>query len=327
MASDASPLASFTSTLPNGPIQIRPVVPQRTASSRTLPTKSTLPRISLVLPEGRIPQELNSGVREIALNAVRSNVAVVPGDEGPTGRGGAWVWVVRHRAPLQLWTLYFSFEKRADLPVGAMQISSNYEDFTDVPENAQFRVIISYNRPIEAFRAFGHVLAISRALASFTHPSMSTRSSANLDETNGSAMDEDSVPAENASTVEVDEMDGQPSEEPAGGDTGEIKWSGKVGDQLKRSEQCLFETVGVMIDCSRNGVLRVDSVKCLLRNMAMMGSNMLQLYCEDTYQIPGEPFFGYFRGPYTEAELREIDDYAFALSVSSFPSFFLHSSE
>ncbi|GAA5961938.1 hypothetical protein JCM21900_001154 [Sporobolomyces salmonicolor] len=306
MASDASPLASFTSTLPNGPIQIRPVVPQRTASSRTLPTKSTLPRISLVLPEGRIPQELDYGVREIALNAVRSNVAVVPGDEGPTGRGGAWVWVV-------------SFEKRADLPVGAMQISSNYEDFTDVPENAQFRVTISYNRPTEAFRAFGHVLAISRALASFTHHSMSARPSANVDGTNGSAMDEDSVPAENASTVEVDEMDGQPSEGPAGGDTGEIKWSGKVGDQLKRSEQCLFETVGVMIDCSRNGVLRVDSVKCLLRNMAMMGSNMLQLYCEDTYQIMGEPFFGYFRGPYTEAELREIDDYAYALGIEVIP--------
>ena len=23
----------------------------------------------------------------------------------------------------------------------------------------------------------------------------------------------------------------------------------------------------------------------------------LQLYCEDTYEIQGEPFFGYFRGP------------------------------
>jgi len=33
----------------------------------------------------------------------------------------------------------------------------------------------------------------------------------------------------------------------------------------------------VMIDCSRNGVLNVKSVKWLLRQMAMMGSNMLQV--------------------------------------------------
>lgn len=32
-----------------------------------------------------------------------------------------------------------------------------------------------------------------------------------------------------------------------------------------------------MIDCSRNGVLRVESVKALLRHMALMGSNMLQV--------------------------------------------------
>jgi hypothetical protein len=32
-------------------------------------------------------------------------------------------------------------------------------------------------------------------------------------------------------------------------------------------------------------------------------------------QIKGEPFFGYFRGPYTALELKEIDDYAHALFV------------
>lgn len=30
-------------------------------------------------------------------------------------------------------------------------------------------------------------------------------------------------------------------------------------------------------------------------------------------QITGEPFFGYFRGPYQAAELKRIDDYADAL--------------
>jgi len=33
----------------------------------------------------------------------------------------------------------------------------------------------------------------------------------------------------------------------------------------------------VMIDCSRNGVLNVKGVKWLLRQMALMGSNMLQV--------------------------------------------------
>lgn len=70
-----------------------------------------------------------------------------------------------------------------------------------------------------------------------------------------------------------------------------------------------------MIDCSRNGVLLPSAVKFLLRQLALMGTNVLQLYCEDTYEIDGEPFFGYFRGPYTEAELREIDDYAFSLGI------------
>ena len=62
-------------------------------------------------------------------------------------------------------------------------------------------------------------------------------------------------------------------------------------------------------------MLLPSAVKFLLRQLALMGTNVLQLYCEDTYKIEGEPFFGYFRGPYTEAELRDIDDYAFALGI------------
>lgn len=40
-----------------------------------------------------------------------------------------------------------------------------------------------------------------------------------------------------------------------------------------------------MIDCSRNGVLRLHSIYFLLNNMALMGLNMLQLYTEDTYEV------------------------------------------
>ncbi|GAA6032157.1 hypothetical protein JCM8097_007101 [Rhodosporidiobolus ruineniae] len=319
MASTASPLASLTQTL-SEPVQVRPTAVQRTASSRTLPTRSTIPRISLILPSSTIPDELTHGINELARNAVRDNIRIVEGDKGPTVGEGTWVWTVR-------------FDKRSDLQPGAMLIEPSHDDFTAIAPDDEFSIKVSYNRPIEAYRALGHILGISRGLASFSSspnssaPDLPTESS-----TNGTAMDEDDGGGgrgDGPVQVEVDGVDG------ASNGSGEIKWSGKVGEQLRRNEQCLFETVGlwflvsrtrmltlslvrddsVMIDCSRNGVLRVESVRWLLRNMALLGSNMLQLYCEDTYQIPGEPFFGYFRGPYTEQELREIDDYAFSLGI------------
>ncbi|KAJ8293919.1 Hexosaminidase D [Rhodotorula toruloides] len=295
MASQASPLASLTQTLPE-PIQVRPAVPVRTASSRTIPgnSRSTLPRIHLAIPSDALPDDVQQGVREIAREAVRENVRVVEGGAGQLSGQGSWVWTIR-------------FEKRDDLRPGAMVIECSHDDFTTLPDGEEFSIKVSYNRPIEAFRALGHILGISRGLATFS-PHSPTSSSF------PSASD---IPGSGANTPM--DTDGTPAPEANGSKGGEIKWTGNVGAQLRREEECLFETVGVMIDCSRNGVLRVERVKTLLRHLALMGSNMLQLYCEDTYQIPGEPFFGYFRGPYTESELREIDDYAFTLGIEVIP--------
>ena len=36
----------------------------------------------------------------------------------------------------------------------------------------------------------------------------------------------------------------------------------------------------------------------------------LLLYTEDTYEVTDEPYFGYMRGRYSQAELRELDAYA-----------------
>lgn len=44
---------------------------------------------------------------------------------------------------------------------------------------------------------------------------------------------------------------------------------------LSIHEKCQFQTLGTMIDCSRNGVMRVESVKFLCRKLALMGYNML----------------------------------------------------
>lgn len=50
-----------------------------------------------------------------------------------------------------------------------------------------------------------------------------------------------------------------------------------------------------------------------------MGYNCLQLYAEDVYEVDGEPYFGYLRGRYSAAELRDIDEYARSKGVELIP--------
>lgn len=76
-----------------------------------------------------------------------------------------------------------------------------------------------------------------------------------------------------------------------------------------------FKTLGIMLDCSRNGVMKVPHVKKWLRRLALMGYNMAMFYTEDTYKLPGEEYFGYMRGAYTAEEIRHIDDYAAKLGI------------
>ena len=76
-----------------------------------------------------------------------------------------------------------------------------------------------------------------------------------------------------------------------------------------------FKTRGIMLDMSRNGVMRVDAVKKYIVYMAAFGLNTLWIYTEDTYELKEYPFFGYMRGRYTKEEIKEIDDYAYNLGV------------
>jgi len=83
--------------------------------------------------------------------------------------------------------------------------------------------------------------------------------------------------------------------------------------------KCAFGELGVMLDCSRNAVRTVEAIKLFLDNLALMGYNQLQLYTEDTYEIEGEPYFGYQRGRYTREEIREIDEYASFYDIELVP--------
>ena len=57
-----------------------------------------------------------------------------------------------------------------------------------------------------------------------------------------------------------------------------------------------FDSLGVMLDCSRNAVMTVDELKRYITVLNKMGYNQFQLYTENTYEIEGEPYFGYHRG-------------------------------
>ena len=74
-----------------------------------------------------------------------------------------------------------------------------------------------------------------------------------------------------------------------------------------------------MIDCSRNAVMSAAGLKNFLPYLAKMGYNCVMLYTEDTYEVDGEPYFGYMRGRYTKEELREIDDFCASLGMELIP--------
>ena len=80
-----------------------------------------------------------------------------------------------------------------------------------------------------------------------------------------------------------------------------------------------LQRLGVMLDCSRNGVLTVPSVKRYIDILNRLGYNCLMLYTEDTYEIPEQPYFGYLRGRYTQKELKELDSYAREKGIELIP--------
>ena len=77
--------------------------------------------------------------------------------------------------------------------------------------------------------------------------------------------------------------------------------------------------MGVMLDCSRNAVMRVESVKKYAEIIKKMGYNTLMLYTEDTYEVNNQPLFGHLRGRYSKKELKEIDAYCNEIGIELVP--------
>ena len=85
-------------------------------------------------------------------------------------------------------------------------------------------------------------------------------------------------------------------------------------------ENPLFDLNGPMFDVSQgNAVIKVAEVKNVLRQMAQMGLSTLMLYCEDSFDVKNQPYFGYMRSRYTEADMKECDDYADLFGIEMIP--------
>ncbi len=80
-----------------------------------------------------------------------------------------------------------------------------------------------------------------------------------------------------------------------------------------------FNTLGAMVDCSRNAVMNLEELKRFIQLLAKMGYNQLQLYMEDTYEVEHEELFGFLRGKYFIKELQELDAFAAANGVELVP--------
>ncbi len=98
-----------------------------------------------------------------------------------------------------------------------------------------------------------------------------------------------------------------------------IGWKRAGKTEASREEHPLFLTNGAMADVSRCNVLKLDTVKYMMRKMALMGMNQYMLYTEDVYEVKDYPYFGHLRGGYTKDEIKELDAYALVLGIELVP--------
>ena len=80
-----------------------------------------------------------------------------------------------------------------------------------------------------------------------------------------------------------------------------------------------FQTNGLMLDCSRNGVMNNDKIKEMILICSLMGHNRLLIYTEDTFNMDKYPYFGYLRGAYSKEDLKEFVEYGESFGVELVP--------
>lgn len=90
-------------------------------------------------------------------------------------------------------------------------------------------------------------------------------------------------------------------------------------DKTSETLEPRFTEMAAMLDVSRNAVYTLPTLKTFLCQLAMMGYTACYLYMEDTYELPGYPYFGYRRGRYSVEEQKEIDRFAQSVGIELVP--------
>ena len=85
------------------------------------------------------------------------------------------------------------------------------------------------------------------------------------------------------------------------------------------AEKRRYSMLCYMADQSRNAVFNLPTAKRMIRYLSSMGFDSMMLYTEDTYALPGYPYFGQMRGRFSEKELKELDDYADRFGIELIP--------
>ena len=92
-----------------------------------------------------------------------------------------------------------------------------------------------------------------------------------------------------------------------------------AGGTAEFSASPAFRNLTYMLDCSRNAVATCETVEELIRHLAVMGYDSLGLYMEDTFTVPGYPYFGYLRDAYTKEDIARMEKVASAYGIELVP--------
>ena len=74
-----------------------------------------------------------------------------------------------------------------------------------------------------------------------------------------------------------------------------------------------------MVDNSRNAVMNINRMKQLIAEAALLGYDNIQLYNEDTFEVDNQPYFGYLRMGYTQAEVKEFTEFGEGFGIDIIP--------
>ncbi len=84
---------------------------------------------------------------------------------------------------------------------------------------------------------------------------------------------------------------------------------------LDGEERTGFSSLGIMLDQGQGMVMKPEELKRWMRRMILCGYNQLLLYTESSFELEGEPFFGYAEPNFTLEMLQDLDDYAGKLGI------------